>query len=115
MVSIASKREGAVISYCHIDKRYLERLRVHLTPFLPDKKVVYWVDTMINPGSKWRDEIKQSFDGAKVAILLVSADFLASQFILENELSPLLVAAQSEEVTILSVILSPCAYPHSEL
>jgi len=88
---------------------------VHLTPFVLDKKVDYWVDTMIEPGSKWRGEIKQSFIYAKVAILLVSADFLASKFIRENELPPLLVAAQVEEVTILSVILSPCAYVHSEL
>ena len=115
MISIVSVRSGAVISYCHIDKRHLERLSVHLTPFVLDKKVDYWADTMIKPGSKWREEIKLSFAHAKVAILLVSADFLASKFIVENELPPILAAAQTEEVTILSVILSPCAYPHSEL
>lgn len=115
MASIASGRNGAAISYCHVDKRHLERLRVHLTPFVLNKKIDYWVDTMIKPGSKWREEIKRSFACAKVAILLVSADFLASKFILENELPPLLAAAQQQEVTILSVILSPCAYPHSEL
>jgi hypothetical protein len=69
-----------------------------------------WVDTKINAGQKWRAEIEGALDRAAVAVLLVSADFLASDFVVENELPPLLKAAQLEGVTILPLILKPCAF-----
>ena len=69
-----------------------------------------WDDTRIKPGSKWRDEISEALDRAKAAILLVSADFLASPFIKDNELPPLLSAAETRGTLILTVILSPCRF-----
>jgi hypothetical protein len=115
MVISTPESTGAVISYCHADRRHLERLKVHLTPFVRDKKVDYWVDTMIIPGSDWFQDIERAFASARVAILLVSADFLASKFIAENELPPLLAAAKQKKAVILSVILSPCAIEHTEM
>jgi hypothetical protein len=115
MIASDPIRAGAVVSYSHKDAKHAERLRIHLSPFVRDKKVDYWIDNMIKPGSTWRDEIKQSFDCAKVAIVLVSANFLASEFIMENELPPLLIKAEQSKVIILSVLLSPCAFKHSPL
>ncbi|SRR6266487_1758088 len=117
MIIATRIRTGVVISYAHADKRYkyVERLEKHLAPFVKNQKVDYWIDTRIKPGSDWRKEIKQVFESAKVAILLVSADYLASEFIVENELPPLVAAAQQEEAVILIVILSPCAFKHTEL
>lgn len=64
----------------------------------------------IKAGDKWREEISKAISEAAVAILLVSADFLASDFIAENELPPLLEAAEKDGVKIISVILKKCAY-----
>ncbi len=104
MIIATRIRTGVVISYAHADKRYkyVERLEKHLAPFVKNQKVDYWIDTRIKPGSDWRKEIKQVFESAKVAILLVSADYLASEFIVENELPPLVAAAQQEEAQPLS-------------
>jgi TIR domain len=103
------------ISYSHQDCKYLERLLVHLVTLERDGLIDIWSDTKIVPGSNWREEISQAIDPAKVAVLLVSADFLASQFIAENELPPLLAAAKTKGTVILPIILSPCSFASSTL
>ena len=113
----ANKRTKVFISYSHKDKDYLKRLRVHLDSLNLKEEIGIdiWDDTRILPGDMWREEIRVALSCAKVAILLVSPDFLASQFIKEDELPPLLVAAKKEEAVILPVILSPCAFRDSQL
>jgi len=103
------------ISYSHKDQKYLDRLHVHLAPYERSSEVEVWDDTKIMPGSDWKKEVEQALKKADVAILLVSADFIASKFITENELPPLLVAAQAGGTTILSIILSPCTFEYTKL
>lgn len=98
------------ISYSHEDVRYLKRLRVHLRPLERNHVIEVWDDTRISPGTEWRKAISDALSSAKVGILLISADFLASDFIVNNELPPLLNAASSGGTTILSVILSPSRF-----
>ena len=88
----------------------MARLRVHLRPFERRGLVDVWSDTKIRTGQQWKQEIKKALDRAAVAILLVSADFLASDFVAENELPPLLAAVKGEGACILPVILKPCAF-----
>lgn len=98
------------VSYSHADSACLERLLVHLRPLHKSKAIVCWSDKSIRTGDKWRQEIRKNLDDAAIAILLVSADFLASDFIVDNELPPLLVKAEARGIRILPVILKPCGF-----
>ena len=109
------KRTAVFISYNHKDARYLNELRTQLAFYERSGAVSVWDDTRILPGAKWREEIDKAISTAKVAILLVSADFLASDFIASNELPPLLKAAEHEGTTILCVILRSCVFNDTEL
>lgn len=108
--SVISKsiRDKVFISYSHKDTEWLDKFRRHFRPF--ESKIEFWDDSKIQPGQKWRDEIKVAINNTKIAVLLISADFFNSDFITQQELPPLLKAAQEDGATILSVILKPCTY-----
>lgn len=99
-------RTKVFVSYSHRDDAWLKRLQVHLAPLVRSGAIDLWDDTRIEHGDVWNAEIEKALATTKVAILLISADFLASSFITSNELPPLLAAAESEGVSILPVILS---------
>jgi Mg-chelatase subunit ChlD len=98
------------ISYSHADLGWLKRLQVHLKPLHRDGIISLWDDTRLTPGSQWRKEIQEALNRARIAVLLVSADFLASDFITTNELPPLLAAAEQRGTLILPLLVSPCRF-----
>ncbi|MGB0218067.1 MAG: toll/interleukin-1 receptor domain-containing protein [Sinimarinibacterium flocculans] len=98
------------ISYSHADSYWRQRLETHLAPLERSATVSYWSDRRLLPGSNWRNEIREAIARSKIAIFLVSADFLASDFIRTHELPPLLDAAEDEGKSIFSIIVSPCLF-----
>ena len=105
-----SKRVKVFVSYSHCDESWLKRLRVHLKPLERDYALDICDDSKIVAGSRWRDEINLAIQSAKVAVLLISADFLASDFIINNELPPLLDAARKDGAVIMPLIVSPSRF-----
>lgn len=113
LTAAPSVRKRVFISYSHADAEWLKRLQKHLKP-LEREGVEVWDDTRLRPGEPWREEIRTALEQTKVAILLVSADFLASDFIVTNELPPLLKAAEDDGAIILPVIISPSRFQRTE-
>ena len=103
-------RDQVFISYSHRDAAWLDRLQVYLAPFERHGQVRRWDDTLIAPGERWAREIGEALARAKVAVLLVSAQFLASDFIARVELPRLLGAAEDQGVTILPLVLDWCNF-----
>lgn len=111
----ATKAPNIFISYCRRDAEYLGRLKVHLKPLQRAGQIDEWDDTRLRAGDMWRSEIASALSRASCAVLLVSADYLASDFIAANELPPLLAKAAAEGTRIIPVVLKPCGFardPH---
>lgn len=86
-----------VVSYSHADRKWRDELRKFLAPLVRQKRIRIWDDTAIDAGEQWRDEIKRVLGVANVAVLLMSADFLASDFISQQELPLLVDRARKKE------------------
>lgn len=108
-------RDQVFICYSHKDKRWLEDLQIHLKPYVRNGSVTAWSDKQIAPGSKWLLEIKVALAHTKVAALIVTPYFLASDFIHENELTPLLKEAEKGDVRIIWIPVRACAYKETPL
>ena len=107
---MSGTRTQIFVSYCHADADWLKRLQVHLKPLERAGLIDRWDDTRLQAGDVWRDEIEKALDAARVAVLLVSADFLASDFIATDELPQLLAAAEAKGLKILSLIVGPSRF-----
>lgn len=106
--SSASSRTKVFVSYSHKDKDILAEVQRHFKPLRTD--IELWDDERIKAGAKWKEEIREAIKSTKVAILLISTDFLGSEFIATEELPPLLEAAEKEGAVILQLILQPCIF-----
>jgi len=66
-------------------------------------------------GDQWREEIERALSNTDAALLLVSSDFLASDFIHNEELPRILEQAENRSTAVYSLILRPCRYGRSPL
>lgn len=104
------KNPNVFISYSHSDREYVDRLLVHLKPLEKEGLIDLWLDTRLRAGDRWKKEIEKALSRSTVAVLLVSADFLASDFITDNELPPLLRNAEEKGTRIVPLIAKPCRF-----
>lgn len=108
-------RNKLFISYSHKDVEFLDALLEQLKPLERAGLLSKWSDKDIVPGSKRLDEILAALASTKVAVLLVTASFLASDFIHEHELGLLLKEAEAGGVRILWIPVRACLWKASPL
>jgi DNA-binding transcriptional regulator LsrR (DeoR family) len=113
--SMRGPRNQAFISYSHTDKKWIEELQTWLRPMLADGAIRIWVDTEIAAGTNWLENIQAALAAAKVAVLLVTPAFLASEFITRHEIPSLLRAAKDEGIIIFWIPISDSNYQHTPI
>ncbi|TXH67410.1 MAG: TIR domain-containing protein [Thiothrix sp.] len=98
------------ISYSHQDEPWKDALQRHLKVLQLHGEVIIWDDRQIEVGSNWLPAIETALEKARVALLLVSSDFLTSEFITRKEIPRLLQRREAEGLQIVPVIVKPCAW-----
>jgi hypothetical protein len=97
------------VSYSHQDEAWKDRV-VRQLRVLATEGLEVWDDRRIAAGAGWAEEIGQAIAACDVALLLISAAFLTSEFILGNEIPVLLQRRKAQGIRVIPVILSPCQW-----
>lgn len=95
------------ISYSRRDKAWLQRIRTALQPVERTNRIQVWTDINIEAGLQWDAELRRKMSVCDIAILLVSPDFLQSEYVTKVELPVLLERARTGRTRLLWVLLSP--------
>lgn len=99
------------LSYSHKDEAEKEALLTHLAVLQRGAELVeVWSDDQISGGEAWEAAIENAVSNAGVAILLITANFLSSEFILGKEVPELLRRREEEGVRVIPVIAKACAW-----
>jgi len=95
------------ISYSHLDKNYREALRKHLSPLKTIYPTTFWYDGVIRPGVNFEQEIEIHLRNAHIILLLVSPDFIDSEYCSVKELGPAMERHHKGEARVIPIILRP--------
>jgi TIR domain len=103
--------------YAPEDEALRQELEKHLTLLQRGGYITSWSGRSIGVGEDWRAEIERRMAEARVILLLVSVDFVASDYLYEVELERALDrrASAREEVLVLGVLLRPTDWKHGKL
>ncbi len=93
--------------YAHADEIWLRRLETHLSLLQRQGLISLWHDRRISPGSDWAKAIDTHLETASVILLLVSADFLASDYRYGIEMQQALKRHEGGEARVIPLLVRP--------
>jgi len=96
------------LSYSHEDEKWKDELSVQLK--VMEEVLGVWDDRQIDGGDSWFDAIRGAMDGAAVAVCLISADYLTSDFCKKEEIPYLLKRRAEKGMRIFPVLLRACPW-----
>jgi replicative DNA helicase len=94
-------------SYSHRDEAFKEQLEIHLALLRRKSLIKTWHDRRIIPGQEWETAIESHLDEADIVLLLVSADFIASDYCYGKELARAMEKHERNEAKVIPVIVRP--------
>jgi TIR domain len=109
------KRISLFYSYSHRDEVLRGELEAHLSFLRRSKLIAEWHDRMIGAGEEWKGQIDRQLAEADIILLLVSADFIASDYCWGEEMTKALARHQLGEARVIPVILRSCRWQKTPL
>jgi tetratricopeptide (TPR) repeat protein len=101
------------VSYAHEDEPHRESLARHLSALEDEGLIRLWHDRKITPGREWAGAIDGALADAQIVLLLISADFLASDYCNDNELTEAIRLNDAGHARVVPVILRSCDWERS--
>jgi hypothetical protein len=101
------------ISYSHRDDELKDTLITHLANLKRQKKITAWQDRAIEGGQEWEAQIKQQLESAQIILLLISPDFMASDYCYDVEMERAIARHDAGTARVIPVILRPCDWKDS--
>ncbi len=108
------KKTSVFISYSHKDEALRNELETHLKILQRQDSIDVWQDRKIEAGDDWKTSIDDHLERAHIILLLISADFLASDYCYELEARRALERSQKGTARVIPVILRPCNWQIAE-
>lgn len=100
-------------SYAHKDETLREQLQAHLSSLKHEGKIKHWHDRLIQPGENWQGKIDEHLERAHIILLLISADFIKSDYCHEVEMQRAMQRYRAKEARVIPIILRPCDWENS--
>ena len=94
-------------SCAHEDEAFRHTLEKHLSLLRRQGLIKAWHDRHILPGIDWAQAIDEHLESASVILLLVSADFLASDYCSGVEMKRALERHQANQARVIPILLRP--------
>ena len=111
-MSVNSGPLNIFISYAHEDEKLCQSLLKHLSQ-LRREGVHGWYDRQIAAGTEWAGRIDEHLNSADLILLLISKDFLDSQYCYDVEMARALELHEQKQARVVPVILRPCDWKNS--
>jgi hypothetical protein len=93
--------------YAHADQELLSALKSHLTTLQRIYPLSIWADADISPGAEWENEIHKHLNSAQIILLLISADFIQSEYCYSKEMTRAMERHEKGEAHVIPIILRP--------
>ncbi|MGD0191025.1 MAG: molecular chaperone DnaK [Rhizomicrobium sp.] len=104
------------LSYAHEDVVWADAVTKSLAVLTRAARVTIWSDRHIATGATWESNIFAEIEKSNVAIMLLSFDFLNSDFILGKELPAILAEKERRQLQLIPIIVRPCPFQlHADL
>lgn len=104
------KRVKVFLSYSHADEKYKEELDKHFAALKRTDKIETWNDRKLVPGCQLDEDIKKHLCEDDIIILLISSDFIASDYCYNIEMSKAIERSKRQECIVIPIIVRPCLW-----